>query len=201
LKLWEDARLNPPGGAGREQWLSGWHTDLEWLRAAHRTLYSNAVVGLHEQLGRHATEAADDAAPGLAEGERLLRRFRRRQRELVETDLLIFANDQWNFDVRGFNPGGNHGSLFRVSTHSTLMLAGGDRAGVPRGLAVEEPYDSLSFMPTLLALTGQIEDGTRPVAALWQMGYRRFPGRLIREIFEAEREPDAPVAGTAEAAP
>jgi hypothetical protein len=199
LKLWEDARLNVPDGMSREEWLSGWHTDLEWLRAAHRTLYSNAVVGLHEQLGRHVTETTDADAPGLAEDERLLRRFRRRQRELVETDLLIFANNHWNFDVRGFNPGGNHGSLFRVSTHSTLMLAGGERAGVPRGLAVEEPYDSLSFMPTLLALTGQIEDGTRPVPALWRLGYRRFPGRLVREIFEAGRETAAPAA--AEAAP
>ncbi|HEV3468583.1 MAG TPA: alkaline phosphatase family protein [Pyrinomonadaceae bacterium] len=204
LKLWEDARLSLPNGTDREGWLSGWHTDLEWLRAAHRTQYSNAVVGLHEQLGRHPTEAADDTSPGLAEDERLLRRFRRRQRELVETDLLIFANDHWNFDVRGFNPGGNHGSLFRVSAHSTLMLAGGDRTGVPRGLAVEEPYDSLSFMPTLLALTGQLEDGTtRPVPALWRMGYRRFPGRLIREIFEAREERPAPVAANtpAEAAP
>jgi len=200
LKLWEDARLAVPGGVSREAWLSGWRTDLEWLRAAHRTAYSNAVVGLHEQLGRHATEATDDRAPGLAEDERLLRRFRRRQRELVETDLLIFANDHWNFDVRGFNPGGNHGSLFRVSTHSTLMLAGGERAGVPRGLAVEEPYDSLSFMPTLLALTGQVEDGTRPVQALWRMGYRRFPGRLIGEIFEGRTDAPAPVAD-AEAAP
>ena len=201
LKLWEDARLEATGG--REAWLSGWHTDLEWLRAAHRTLYSNAVVGLHEQLGRHLTEAIDDAAPGLAPDERHLRRFRRRQRELVETDLLIFANDHWNFDVRGFNPGGNHGSLFRVSTHSTLMLAGGERTGIPRALAVEEPYDSLSFMPTMLALTGRVEDGTRPVQALWRMGYRQFPGRLVREIFEPANAPGPPVADTtdAEAAP
>ncbi len=50
---------------------------------------------------------------------------------LVENDLLILANDHWNFDVRGFNPGGNHGSFFRISTHSTLMLAGGEQHAHP----------------------------------------------------------------------
>jgi hypothetical protein len=198
LKLWEDARLEAPGA--RAEWLDGWHTDAEWLRASHRTLYSNAVVGLHEQLGRHPLDATDDAAPGLAEEERLLRRFRRRQRELVEADLLVFANDHWNFDVRGFNPGGNHGSLFRVSTHSTLMLAGGERTGVPRALAVEAPYDSLSFMPTILALTGQMEDGAKPVPSLWRLGYRDFPGRPVREIFET-RDAPPPVAARAEGTP
>jgi hypothetical protein len=64
------------------------------------------------------------------------------------------------------------------------MLAGGERTRIPRGLAIEEPYDSLSFMPTMLALTGQIEDGTRPVPILWRKGFRAFPGRVIREIFE-----------------
>jgi len=38
-------------------------------------------------------------------------RFRQRQRGLTEADMLILANNHWNFDVRGFNPGGNHGSF------------------------------------------------------------------------------------------
>jgi hypothetical protein len=199
LGLWEDERLGARAGAERARWLDGWHTDLEWLRATHLTRYSNAVVGLHEQLARHTVEGTDAGAPGLAEDERLIRRFRRRQRVLVETDLLILASDHWNFDVRGFNPGGNHGSFFRASTHSTLMLAGGERAGVPRGLAVEEPYDSLSFMPTVLALTGQTDRtkdaGARPVPVLWGRGFRSFPGRVVRELFEPA--PDAaPVADT-----
>ncbi len=195
LKPWEDARLNVPAGDERGRWLSAWHTDVEWLRAAHLTKYSNAVVGLHEQLTRHVVEGTDADAPGLSDDERLVRRFRRRQRVLVENDLLILANDHWNFDVRGFNPGGNHGSFFRVSTHSTLMLAGGERTGVPRGLAVEEPYDSLSLVPTLLALTGQTEGRARPVNALWRRGFRPFPGRVVSELFEPARPP-APVADT-----
>ncbi|HEX8187341.1 MAG TPA: alkaline phosphatase family protein, partial [Pyrinomonadaceae bacterium] len=182
LKLWEDARLAPPGGEDRGRWLGAWHTDLEWLRAAHLTRYSNAVVGLHEQLARHVVEGTDAGAADLSADEKLVRRFRLRQRALAENDLLILANDHWNFDVRGFNPGGNHGSFFRVSTHSTLMLAGGDSTGIPRGLAVEEPYDSLSLMPTLLALTGQLEGGERPAPALWRRGFRAFPGRVVREL-------------------
>ncbi|MDT7806840.1 MAG: Type phosphodiesterase / nucleotide pyrophosphatase [Acidobacteriota bacterium] len=195
LKLWEDASLNTPSGEAREGWLGGWHTDLEWLRATHLTKYSNAVVGLHEQLARHIVEGTDADAPGLSDDERCMRRFRARQRVLVESDLLLLANDHWNFDVRGSNPGGNHGSFFRISTHSTLMLAGGEHTRIPRGLVVEEPYDSLSLMPTLLALTGQIEDGTRPVPVLWRQGFRSFPGRVVRELFE-ETDTTAPVADT-----
>jgi arylsulfatase A-like enzyme len=195
LKLWEDASLTVPTGEARAGWLGGRHTDLEWLRATHLTKYSNAVVGLHEQFARHVVEGTDTGAPGLSRDERLMRRFRERQRVLVESDLLLLANDHWNFDVRGFNPGGNHGSFFRISTHSTLMLAGGEHTRIPRGLVVEEPYDSLSLMPTLLALTGQIEDGTRPVPVLWRQGFRAFPGRVVRELFE-ESNTTAPVADT-----
>ncbi len=196
LKLFEDALLALPAGEDRKGWLSGWHTDIEWLRATHLTKYSNAVVGLHEQLARHVVEGTDTAAANLSADDKLIRRYRLRQRVLVETDLLILANDHWNFDVRGFNPGGNHGSFFRVSTHSTLMFAGGDSTHIPRGLAVEEPYDSLSLMPTLLTLTGQLEDGERPVPVLWRQGFRAFPGRVVRELFEAQPAA-APVADTA----
>ena len=101
----------------------------------------------------------------------------------------MLARDHWNFDVRGFNPGGNHGSFFRNSTHSTLMLAGGDETTIPRGLSVEEPYDSLSFMPTMLALTGQLgTDGApTPLPVLWERGFRAFPGRVIREALGGTR--------------
>jgi Type I phosphodiesterase / nucleotide pyrophosphatase len=194
LNIYGDAALSLPSGAVADEWLSGWHTDVEWLRATHRTYYSNAIVGLHEQLARHKVEGTDAGAPGLSEDEKVLRRFRERQRILVESDMLILANDHWNFDVRGFNPGGNHGSFFRVSTHSALMFAGGDATRIPRGLAVEEPYDGLSLVPTILALTGQIEGGTRPAPVLWQRGFRAFPGRIISELFDAA-EPHAPVAG------
>ena len=196
LRLWEDEGLAVSRGTTRESWLGGWHTDLEWLRAAHRTRYSNAVVGLHEQLSLHEAEGLAADAHGLSTDEKLIRRFRLRQRRLVETDLLILANDHWNFDVRGFNPGGNHGSFFRVSTHSTLMLAGGEATRIPRGLVVEEPYDSLSFVPTILALSGQLRDGRTPTPALWRQGFRSFSGRIIGEIFDADPPSPPPVAGS-----
>src|SRR5690606_3267752 len=113
----------------------------------------------------HLAPMLDQDAPGLSADERLIRRFRARQRRLVETDLFIHASFHWNFDVRGFNPGGNHGSFYRVSTHATLMIAGGERTGIPRGLVIEEPYDSLSFVPTMMALTGQMRAG-QPVPVL-----------------------------------
>ena len=181
LRIWEDEALNAPD---REQFLNGWHTDLEWLRALHQTHYSNGLIGLHEQLTRHALAATNPDAPGLDANERLRRRFLRRQRELAETDLLILANNHWNFDVRGFNPGGNHGSFFRISTHSTLMFAGGTNTGIPRAEVIEEPYDSLSFAPTLLTLAGVMDSRTgQPTPILRQRGFRPLPGRVITEIF------------------
>jgi hypothetical protein len=203
LKLWEDPQLEVPAGESRESWLGSWHTDLAWLRAAHLTKYSNSIVGLHEQLARHPLDGLDASAPGISEDERLIRRLRQRQRLLVENDLLILANDHWNFDVRGFNPGGNHGSFFRVSTHATLMFSGGAKTGIPQNLAISEPYDSLSFMPTILALTRQLHDGQAPVPILWQKGFRNFPGRLIEELLRQPKKGDPPVADkfSAEVAP
>jgi hypothetical protein len=196
LKMWEDAKVIMPAGARREDWLGGWHTDLEWLRALHLTAYSNGLVGLHEHFGRHVSPAIEADVPGLSEDEQLIRRFRRRQRQLVETDLLVLANNHWNFDVRGFNPGGNHGSFFRVSTHSTLMLAGGAATRIPRALVIREPYDSLSFVPTILALTEQLPPPTPAVSpARFDSRPRPYPGRIINELFDGRQTP--PPARTA----
>lgn len=180
LRMLEDARLDVALN-DRIAWLSGWHTDLEWLHALHKTQYSNGFIGLHEQFMQFPAPGTDTNAPGPVD-ERLLRRFHRRQRALVETDMLIVANNHWNFDVRGFNPGGNHGSFFRISTHSTLMFAGGERTGIPRGLAVVEPYDSLSVVPTVLALTGSLQSDNMPVESLAKRGFQKFPGRVIPEV-------------------
>jgi hypothetical protein len=165
LRIFEDPQLDIPGD--RAAWLDQWHTPEEWLQVTHRTTYSNGVVGLAEhfapiQLGRISPLWRDAGAD-----EPLLRRFETRKREMVQADLLIVAANHWNFNVRGFNPGGNHGSFLRVSTHSVLMLSG---AGVPRGVTIDRPYDSLSFVPTILRLSGtpgQTED---------------LPGRPILEL-------------------
>jgi hypothetical protein len=193
LQMFEDAQLQL-AGAGREQWLSDWHTDLEWLRALHRTRYSNGLIGLHEELARHRVARLVDE-PGLSADARLLRRFLRRQRENIESDILIVAGDHWNFDVRGFNPGGNHGSFFRISTHSTFMIAGGDKTGIPSATVIEEPYDSLSFVPTVLALTGNLRDDNNPSPALRAKGFQRFPGRLVKELLAAPEDRKIPSTG------
>jgi type I phosphodiesterase/nucleotide pyrophosphatase len=181
LKIFEDPQLKIPGG-DRAQWLSGWHTDLEWLHALHRTQYSNGLIGLHEELARHPIESTSPETPNLSEDDRLMRRFARRQRQIVEADFLIVANNHWNFDVRGFNPGGNHGAFFRISTHSTFMVSGGSKTQIPAATVIDEPYDSLSFVPTLLALTGNLRDDREPIPSLWERGFRRFSGRVVKEL-------------------
>ncbi|MDQ2937906.1 MAG: alkaline phosphatase family protein [Acidobacteriota bacterium] len=181
LQMLEDEQLRVPDQS-REMWLSEWHTDLEWLRALHKTRYSNGLIGLHEELARHLMGRLSLDEAGISADERLRRRLLRRQRQNIEADMLVVASDHWNFDVRGFNPGGNHGSFLRISTHSTFMLAGGDQTGIPRAAIVEEPYDSLSFVPTVLALTGNLRDDNSPSPVLWDKGFRHFPGRPVREV-------------------
>ena len=166
LHLWEDPNLRIPPAEGKD-WLSGWHPEQEWFRAVHATRYSNGVIGITEQFVQSPALAPwHDAAS--TEDRRLLLRLESRRRRLVTPDLLIFAGDHWNFNVRSFNPGGNHGSFFRISTHSILMFAG---SNIPRGLAPAEPYDSLSFAPTVLRLLGRDE---------------KLPGRVIQELFPVE---------------
>jgi len=132
LRILEDPALRIPNPA----WLDAAHTDREWLNALHKTKYSNGLIGLTEQFVTPASK----------------------QRTLVQADMLILANDHWNFNVRSFNPGGNHGSFFRISTHATLMIWGGSNTGVPKGVTIQEPYDSLSFVPTILDLMGTPDD-------------------------------------------
>ncbi len=181
LRLWEDPQLLLPQGHSRA-WLEEWHTEQEWFQAIHRTRYTNALISLHEHFHSHAEEILRPEEPGLSAEERLLRRFRLRQRRMVEPDLLVLARNYWNFNVRGFNPGGNHGSFFPLSTRATLMFSGGNETGIPRGLLIDQPYDTLSFVPTLLALTGQLR-GQNPRPSLSERGFRRFPGPVIEELF------------------
>jgi hypothetical protein len=166
LRLFEDENLVVPV-ADREQWFSTWHSELEWLHATHQTAYSNGIIALHEQF------LEPGALPPVSSDPELLGRFNQRRRLLAEPDFLIFANDHWNFNVRNFNPGGNHGSFLRASTHSILLFAGGADTGIPRHFEIREPYDSLSFVPTILDLMGRHTEAAK------------LPGRPIREILPA----------------
>lgn len=47
----------------------------------------------------------------------------------------------------------NHGSFFRISTHSVWMM---ERAGISVR-DVEDRYDNLNFASTILSLTGHAE--------------------------------------------
>jgi hypothetical protein len=146
LEIFEDPKLDLAGEASVDKaaWLSEWHDERDWLRAVHHTKYSNGIIGIIEAM------LPEPAQPGTST-------LSARQRELRRVDMIAFANDHWNFNVRGFNPGGNHGSFLRVSTHSVLMFAGGADTGIARGSRIAEPYDSLSFVPTILSLMNRAE--------------------------------------------
>ncbi len=146
LRLYEDPKLQLASGENRGKWLSTWHTEHEWLSAVHQCEYSNGVIGITEELSPIAANV-----PGRAGINPVLHRYEQRRRELVQADFHVFASDHWNFNVRFPNPGGNHGSFLRISTHSVWMMAGG---GLPVS-DIEEPYDSLNFASTILSLAGQ----------------------------------------------
>ena len=146
LQLFEDPELRVPVERDRAAWLSAWHTEREWMEAVQRCNYSNGGNGITEELSPVA-----DNVPGTPGEDPILLRFERRRRELVQADFHIFAADHWNFNVRFPNPGGNHGSFFRISTHSVWMMAG---AGIPVK-ELDEPYDTLNFASTILILTGR----------------------------------------------
>jgi hypothetical protein len=160
LELWEDPEL---ASGDREGWLKGWHSEREWFRAVHGTRYSNGIIDVVEAL-----------VPESSKSVTVLDQYRERKRRLREVDMIVFAGNHWNFNVRGFNPGGNHGAFFQTSTHAVMLFAGG---GVPKGLRVEEPYDGLSLVPTLLTLMGRAEEG--------------LPGPVIEEVVGKTAVPSA----------
>jgi hypothetical protein len=143
LALFEDPDLHLPAGVGKDEWLSQWHSENEWMQAIHKTRYSNGVIGIIEELS-----PVEDNVPGPAGLDPVLLRYERRRRELVKADIHLFATDHWNFNARFPNPGGNHGSFLRISTHSVWMMAG---AGVGTARA-QEPVDSLQFAYVLRKL-------------------------------------------------
>jgi hypothetical protein len=146
LELWEDPKLDT-GSVDREEWLKAWHSEREWFQAVHAAKYSNGIIGIVEAL-----------IPAPSKTDTLLDQYKDRKRRLRQVDMIVFAANHWNFNVRGFNPGGNHGAFFQSSTHAVMLFAGGADTGVPKGMRVEEPYDSLSLAPTLLTLIGKPEE-------------------------------------------
>ncbi|MGC2656398.1 MAG: alkaline phosphatase family protein [Bryobacteraceae bacterium] len=147
LHIFEDAALALPPGSDRGVWLSEPHTEREWMEAIHQTAYSNGVISISEYFSPIGANVP--GPPGISP---ILLRFERRRRELVQSDFEIFAADHWNFNVRNFNPGGNHGSFLRISTHSVWMMEG---HGVPLNQEIREPYDSLNFASTILSVAGR----------------------------------------------
>jgi len=146
LRLYEDANLRVPPAVDRKAWLSEWHNERDWFDAIKHCRYSNGVIGISETL--LPPRAA--LPPGITDSA--LGRLELRRRNLVQPDFQVFASDHWNFNVRNFNPGGNHGSFLRISTHSVWMMSG---AGISEGKVVTEPYDSLNFASTLLNALGK----------------------------------------------
>jgi hypothetical protein len=81
------------------------------------------------------------------------------------------------------------------------MIAGGKKTGLAQGRTIEEPYDSLSFVPTLLALTGNLRDDSTPIPFLWERGFRHFPGRVVKELLPVRPDDRKTVTTGATASP
>ena len=77
-------------------------------------------------------------------------------------------------------------------------LAGGRKTSIPQVMVVAEPDDSLSFMPTVLALTGNLRDDSNSIPVLWEKGFRRFPDRAVREVLAKPEIQKIAVSGATE---
>lgn len=181
LGLFEDAALDTRG-ADRSAWLAGFHADREWLAATHRTAMGLGVSNLVEVLSTDYRAAFADAAADADADARLVRRLELRRRDAMAPDLFVHAAPHWNFDVKDFNPGGNHGGFGRQSMHAVMWMNGGYRTRVVRGpLVVTEPYDGLDFAPTVFEAAGVTTNGRLPVDLVVR-GFRPFPGRIVRQV-------------------
>src|SRR6185369_5406926 len=102
------------------------HTDREWLSATCRTSEGLGVSNLVDALSTAYRASFAAAAARDGAGDRaILRRFALRRRDAVMPDLFVRAADRWNFDVKDFNPGGNHGGFGRDSMDSVFWMHGG----------------------------------------------------------------------------
>ena len=155
--LVEDGGLHLPQGAEASTWLSEWHSEDDWLRATYTCRYTNGVIGITEEL-----MPMSDVMPKRESMAPLLQKLELRRRQLVQTDFHIFASDHWNFNARNFNPGGNHGSFLRQSTHSVWMMAG---AGLAPGIHYADPTDTLNFGSTVMRYAGK--DAPMPKRVLY----------------------------------
>ena len=83
-----------PVESDRAAWFSAWHTEREWMDTMHRCEYSNAVIGITEEMSPVA-----EYIPGSGMNPILLR-FELRRRELVQADFHVFAADHWNLRLK-----------------------------------------------------------------------------------------------------
>lgn len=183
--LFEDDAL-ATGDVDRTAWLSAFHTDREWLAATSRTASGLGVPNLVEVLSCDYREGYAAAAKRDAtDDERLVRRFELRRRDAAMGDIFLEAAPHWNFDVKDFNPGGNHGGFGRQSMHAVFWMHGGPETRVvPGPLVVAAPYDGLDFAPTVFEAAGVTTNGALPVELI-SGGFRAFPGRVATEALKA----------------
>jgi len=80
------------------------------------------------------------------------------------------------------------------------MFAGGANTRIPRALTITEPYDSLSFVPTVLTLTGQLPTPGMSLTAGYAHQPAQYPGRIIAELFAAQPRPTEGAVGGREGA-
>lgn len=181
--LFEDESLKT-GGQDRSAWLSAEHDLISWRDGVHRTAEGLAVVGFTEVATTAYRQRFDELiARATQADDKLLLRFERRRRDAVATDLFLHAAPHWNFDLKDFNAGGNHGGFGRSSMHTVFWIRGGAQTRIQAGpIAVQAPYDGLDVAPTLMEASG-LTTGGALTDELKRGGFRSYPGSIVREAF------------------
>ena len=142
------------------------------------------MIGLPEAFSTAFKGAfARVAARAATRADKLRTEFELSRRLAMESDLFVAASRLWNFDLKDFNPYGNHGGFRRQSMHALFWLHGGRRTRIAKGpLVVAPPFDALDVAPTLFEAAEISTDGAMPVLYR-DAGFANLPGRAVRDAF------------------
>lgn len=181
--------FEPVGGGPRLRWMRAFHPLRQWLRATYMTEYANAVTMFVDIFNDPVPEFVDN--PDFQKyliyfsSEEMKQRYLRglkRKHASLQPDLIVWAEELWNYNSKARTSGGTHAGLRPMVARTTFLAWGGDDTGVARGKTVSEPALTLDFVPTLLQAVGMLDSENRVIRdplSIPERPFLPFPGQVV----------------------